>query len=118
MRQQITIANALVVSKTEFERVNEHVNLEWPERFFAITLQEGDTFYVTFTRKHTKFAEFVQIGQAYTVTAQVKRVQEYGDKGQQTVLTNCVVGIASTKVDDAAAKKAAKTAARMAKLGL
>ena len=113
----ITIANATVKSITPFERVNTHINLKWPERFVAITLVDpcGGQHYVTMTRKHTAFAEAVKVGDCLTVSGNVKREQDYHQLGGQIVLTNCVVGVPASV--GLAEKRAAKVAARKAKLG-
>lgn len=87
--------NVEIFSVTQFERENKHIRLQWPERFVAITMlaDNGDIF-VTFTRKHAKFADNVKVGDKLTVTGRVKRTQEHGEfNDTQTVLTNCVIGV-------------------------
>lgn len=108
-------ATVTIASVTEFERENTHVKLQWPERFVAIAMvSEDKAWAVTFTRKHSTFAESVKVGDTLTVTGKVKRVQDHGNVGGQVVLTNCVVGVPAS-VGAAAARKA-KAAARLAKL--
>lgn len=111
----LTITEATVKSITPFERENTHVKLQYPERFVAITLVgEDGQHYVTMTRKHTGFAESVEVGGCYTITGKVKRTQDYGQLGGQIVLTNCVRGIPANVV--AEQKRHAKAKARLAKL--
>lgn len=111
-------ANVELFSVQPFERVNTHVNLQWPEKFVAITLKGDDgIFYVNFTRKHSGFAEAIaelHIGDCLTVTGNFKREQDHANLGGQIVLTNCVIG--TPKVDVAAQKREAKKLARLAKL--
>jgi RecG-like helicase len=108
-------ATVTIASVTEFERENTHVKLQWPERFVAIAMTSEDKAWaVTFTRKHSKFADSVKVGDTLTVTGVVKRTQDHANLGGQIVLTNCVVGVpASIAI---AAKRAAKVAARKAAL--
>ena len=101
-----------VLSVTEFDRVNEHINLQWPEHFVAITMKGVESpIVVTFTRKHSKFAESVKVGDVIELHAKYKRVQ---DVGGQLVVTNCVIGTPKSVAIEAARK--AKIAARKAAL--
>jgi RecG-like helicase len=110
--------NAEVTAVTQFDRVNLHCSaLRYPEHFVAITLKgEDGVFYVTFTRKHTQFADSVAIGQRLTVSGKFKRTQDYANLGGQVVITNCVIG--QYKFQQADTKREARKAARLAKLGL
>jgi hypothetical protein len=105
-----------VMSITPFERENTHVKLLYPEHFVAIAmLGDNGVVYVTFTRQNTAFAkEVVDVGGEYVVTGNVKREQEYDNRGVQIVLTNCVVGIPANVAVKATQK--AKAKARLAKL--
>lgn len=115
-----------LVSINFFDRENTHVKLRFPEQFACITMRDPQTgeFFVTFTRVGAEFCtqttdRLMKTGEGanntYEVTGKFKRVQEYGP-GTQTVLTNCVYGKYAFQATDE--KKAAKKAARMAKLGL
>jgi len=109
--------NATIQSITPFERENTHVQLRWPEKFVAITLQgEDGMLYVTFTRKHSAFAESAKVGDEVQFTGKFKRDQNYANLGGQVVLTNCVFG--TYKYQKVNAKRAAKVAARKARLGI
>jgi hypothetical protein len=114
--------NVTVTHITQFERVNTHVQLQYPERFVAITLVGGDgQVYKVFTRKHSGFAESVVEGGQYTVSGRIKRTQQFVDdpsrpllKRGEIVLTNCVIGPRLTV--DSETKRINKTKARWAKL--
>lgn len=104
-----------ILSITQFDRVNEHVNLQWPEHFVCITMRSEDgAIAVTFTRKHTTFAEAVKVGETYTISGVYKRVQDHSNVGGQVVITNCRIGIPASVGAEAIRK--AKVAARLAKL--
>ena len=104
-----------ILSVTQFDRVNEHVNLQWPEHFVAISMKSEDgAIAVTFTRKHSKFAEAVKVGDTLTISGKYKRVQDHGNVGGQVVITNCMISIPASVGVEAARK--AKAAARLAKL--
>lgn len=106
-----------ILSITPFERVNEHVALQWPEKFVAITMQGVESpILVTFTRKHSGFAESVKVGDTIELSAKYKRVQDYNNVGGQLVVTNCVIGTPKSVGIEIA--RQAKIAARKAKLGL
>jgi len=112
----ITIDNASIVSITPFDRVNTHVNLLYPEHFVAITIVGVDDgrYYVTMTRKHSKFASTVRVGGTLTISGKVKREQDYNQLGGQIVLTNCMIGIPAYEGLKATRKD--KIATRLAKL--
>jgi hypothetical protein len=118
----ITIHNAKILSITPFERENWHVNLKYPERFLAISFESDGQVYVTFTRKHTPFAETAHFakskqhttGERFTISGKYKRVQDYAQLGGQIVLTNCKFGVYAFQAEKA--KREAKAAARHAKL--
>ena len=100
-----------VLSVTEFDRVNEHINLQWPEHFVAITMKGVESpIVVTFTRKHSKFAESVKVGDVIELHAKYKRVQDHQNVGGQLVVTNCVIGTPKSVAIEAARK--AKIATR------
>ena len=105
-----------IESMTEFERVNTHVNLKWPEKFVAITMRSPDGMVcVTMTRRNSQFAGAVAVGQTITVSGMLKREQDYNNMGGQVVLTNCTIGVPASV--GLAEKRAAKIAARKAALG-
>lgn len=104
-----------ILSITEFDRVNEHINLQWPEHFVAITMQGVESpILVTFTRKHSKFAESVKVGDSIELFAKYKRIQDHQNVGGQLVVTNCVIGTPKSVAIEAARK--AKIVARKAAL--
>jgi len=119
----ITIHNAKILSITPFDRENWHCTaLKYPERFLAISFEADGQVYVTFTRKHTRFAEVAifakckahRTGERFTISGKYKRVQDYANLGGQIVLTNCVFGEYAFQAEQA--KREAKAKARHAKL--
>jgi len=116
----ITIHNVKILSITPFERENWHVNLKYPERFLAISFESDEQVYVTFTRKHTPFAEAAKYAygrnpqERHTISGKYKRCQDYAELGGQVVLTNCKFGVYAFQAEQA--KRQAKIEARKAKL--
>lgn len=106
-----------IISITPFERVNTHVQLQWPERFVAIAFRTpSGEVYVTFTRKHSEFAESAKIGETGNFSGKFKREQNHANLGGQIVLTNMVRG--QYAYQSAAEKRKEKILARAKKLGL
>lgn len=116
----ITVNNARIIAITQFERENWHINLKYPERFLAISFEADGQVYVTFTRKHTPFAEAAKYAyirnpqERHTISGKYKRCQDYANLGGQIVLTNCKFGVYAFQAEKA--KREAKAAARHAKL--
>jgi len=119
-----TVANIdlRLVDITPFDRENHHIPTKgayYVESFFAITLVDSDgNVYVNYTRQDTAFAIYCrchcEIGQIIRVgfTKGEFRDDAYGPHHK---IIRVRVGGYSTKTAD---KRAAKRAARLAKLGL
>lgn len=116
-------ATVIVESITEFARENFHIPSRYDdggimEKFVAISMfTEGGETLRNFTKFNRDFAKAVSVGDVFTLTYRVKEANRVCPESgiTYTAVTYCKVGV--SKAVAAAEKRAAKVAARKAKLG-
>lgn len=113
--------NVTVTDITEFARENFHIPSRYDdggiwEKFVCVTMRAEDgRLFKNFSKFNREFASSVRVGQSFTLSAQEGEFRVYESEAY-TQVTYCTKGL--TKAELADQKKAAKKAARLAKLGL